>query len=241
MVMRLCQVSRAYIVHSALPVPWALPLVGGEPRCQALRSFQKGQALSRSRHARPTLKSTLFVSHQGQKGQTRSSCHFSEMETELMHREVFPGVTQGLLTATSGPCCSLSPKASPARLVSLSCSWKEPCLASGPPCKCLPFEPGIISLAWAPSQESRVHFHGKPVISVWCVCIWQMLLIILRPFPSVLCCCRQAQRMRHQLPPVLGSALSGLQVVTGLRHMWLCPVLRPKIPRGEMFGSLLSP
>lgn len=68
MVTRVCQVSRAYTVHSALPVPWALPLVGGEPCCQALRSLQQGQALSRSLHACSTLKSTLFVSHKGQEG-----------------------------------------------------------------------------------------------------------------------------------------------------------------------------
>lgn len=142
MLMRLCQVSRAYIVHSALPVPWALPLVGGEPRCQALRSFQKGQALSRSRHARSTLKSTLFVSHQGQKGQTGSSCHFSEMETELMHREVFPGVTQGLLTATSGPCCSLSPKASPTRLYPSAVPGRNPVWPLDLPASACPLSQG---------------------------------------------------------------------------------------------------
>lgn len=64
----LCQVSRAYTAHGAWQVPRALPWVGGETCCQALRSSQQGQALSRPLHVCSALKSTLFVSHQGQEG-----------------------------------------------------------------------------------------------------------------------------------------------------------------------------
>lgn len=66
--MGLRQVSRAYTVPSAWQVPRVLPLVGTEPYCQFLMSHQQGQALSRSSHCLLNTKSTLFVSHQGQKG-----------------------------------------------------------------------------------------------------------------------------------------------------------------------------